>query len=196
MFNVAPNAQSSATVNLHTDPTSSLPTSSSVPGPSSAVLASPRPPVASISVTLLTPTFTVPPDAAYPTGATQELIADSYSAHTSHTPLQPYLLFSVSVTDSQGVGVVSTSGLKLQPAVLEGDGVLTRLGGSCPDDAVDTDTGHGFCSTWFPSDRFPNPGAEPSIIYVTIEAQVCILSAVQIKGDLDRMLPSHPFTCV
>lgn len=191
VFNIASSAQSSATVNLHTAPTSSLPTSSSIPTPPSVALASPHPPVASISVALMTPTLTLPPDAANPTGGMQELDSESSYANTFHAPLQPYVLFSVSVTDSLGVGAVSTSGLQLRPAFLEGDGILRRLGSSCPDDAVDADTGHGFCSAWIPPDpdRFPEPGAEPTIVYVTIEAQVCLFLVVQ--GDLEASYCVH-----
>ena len=82
------------------------------------------------------------------------------------------MLFSVSLTNHQGTGLVNTTGLQLVPMIVEGKGISTRLGGTCSGDEVDPDTGQGLCSAWFPADRFPKPGEGPSIVYVTIEAQV------------------------
>jgi hypothetical protein len=171
VLNVVPNGHPAATVNLHTSTTSSLPTSSDDPSPATVALIPPRPSAAYVSTTLLTPTLTMPPDAARPTAGMQSCSSAVCASATRYSPLQPFALFSVSLADSQGSTVVNTAGLKLQPAIVDGDGVLTRLGGPCPDAAVQAVTGHGLCSAWIPQDRFPETGA--SIIYVTIEAQVC-----------------------
>lgn len=97
----------------------------------------------------------------------------------------PYLEFAFSLRDSDGnqvgsggpVGGVSRGGsgvehrVRVVPALVDGGGVMTRLGG-CVVSGADGRHGWGRCRAAVPHGRFPAAGGRPVWTYAALELQV------------------------
>lgn len=134
---------------------------------SATVQVSHRPPApVRISAALLTPRIFLEPDLAGVTGT---------ASASLHEPATPHLEFGYKLWDRHGGaahgGSVGLPGVTVVAALMDGDGVLSRLVG-CPVVAPLARHGRGRCRAAVPLERFPAAGSAPSWVYAVLELKV------------------------
>lgn len=182
------------------------PIPASVTGPTAAAIhltAAPLLPV-HISAALLTPAVYLQPHLSATSGVPPA------NASAPHTPLMrpavPYLEFVYSLRDAHGdqIGGGTVGGVELQAsmervrvvaALLDGNGVLARLGG-CSVSGEAFAGGWGRCRAEVPDARFPAAGGRPAWVYAVLELQVRMALACQASVQLWHLLaPSRTRLC-